>query len=105
MMTGVERGFPPEFAIYIPFFSDKEQKHLKAIENSVNKNSSMIVLKNHMLNILAEIKEPSTMFLFVLSRLLFETGEIETLVHLSYDYDNPAVDVWHARLMFHQGLT
>lgn len=103
-MTSEEKGFPPEFAIYLPFFSDAERKHLDTVRNQFTPSSSMEKVKVHLLDILPKLDSVSNMFLFVTTKILFEVGELETLVNLSYSYDSPYIDVWHARLMLHQGL-
>ena len=103
-IKGNKRGFPQEFAIYIPLMSDKEQELFKENEKDFNRGDSLIKLRDFLADFIPNIPEPSEILMFVFGKVLFNIGDYDTLSSFSQQYSAVALDLWIIRLNLKKGL-
>ncbi|MHA1304284.1 MAG: tetratricopeptide repeat protein [Candidatus Heimdallarchaeaceae archaeon] len=97
-------NYPPEFNIYIPFFDKAEQDCLIAIEDKIHPDSSLEKLKDPLIDILDEIKEPSSAFLYALGKVFFITSDFDLIDTLYEKYKDVGLLLWKAKVLIRRGM-
>ncbi|MHA1953740.1 MAG: tetratricopeptide repeat protein [Candidatus Heimdallarchaeaceae archaeon] len=103
-VKGTKRGFPREFAIYIPLMSEKEQELFKESENDYNTGDSLIIIRDFLVDLVPNISEPSEILMFALGKMLFNISDYDTLTSFDQQYSSEALNLWFLRLYLEKGL-
>ena len=101
---GNKRGFPKEFAIYLPLMSEKEQKLFKESEKDFSTGDSLVKLRDYLVDVVPNISEPSEILLFALGKALFNISDYDTLISFDQQYSSEALNLWNFRVSLEKGL-
>ncbi len=92
-------GFPKEFSIYIPLFSENEQEILKNETKAFHTKDSLIKVRDYLVDFVPEQTDPSDFLLFAFGKILFSVGDFETLESLANQYESKSFELWRARML------
>ena len=81
-------GYPKEFSIYIPLFSEKERELMKENQKNFNVLDGLKKVNTFLIELLQQLNEPSDMFFYALGKILFRIADYQELEILSKKYDN-----------------
>ncbi|NPD90115.1 MAG: tetratricopeptide repeat protein [Asgard group archaeon] len=103
-VKGNKRGFPKEFAIYLPLMSEKEQDLFKESGKDFNTGDSLIKVRDYLVDLVLNISEPSEILMFSLGKVLFNIADYDTLTSLNQQYSSEALNLWIFRFSLEKGL-
>ncbi|UJG40988.1 MAG: tetratricopeptide repeat protein [Candidatus Heimdallarchaeum aukensis] len=87
-------SFPREYSHYIPLFTREEQDLINNFSSKVNKDTSMGILKDILLDILDNLSSPSLYFLYSLGKVLFISSNYNLLEELNKKYKSESLELW-----------
>ncbi len=96
-------NYPPEFRNYIPFFNDDEINYLKIKQTVIEPSSSLIELKNVLIDYFNENKKPSSMFFYALGKVLFIISDYDTIEELLAEYNDLGIKLWEIKVKLRRG--
>ena len=90
----VAYSFPSEYSYYIPLFTREEQDMINKYSSKVNKDTSMEILKDILLETLDNLSSPSFYFLYSLGKVLFISSNYNLLEELLDKYQSESLELW-----------
>ncbi|MCK5409794.1 MAG: hypothetical protein KAJ30_05965, partial [Candidatus Heimdallarchaeota archaeon] len=96
-------GFPQEFAIYLPLFSEGERNQLDILKEDHQVNDSLKNFKEFLLEFVESQEEPSTYLLYSLGKILYYISEFNLIDELHIRFPSIGLVLWKISVLLEKG--